>query len=238
MSFILLVPKPVLLLAVLSLVAGNVAAQTTPRTPGGRDPAKGATRPEASLVPPPEGAMHEREAQRLFTWLAPFEPLLLPAQLDSMRRAIREHMSEMRLLEDRRRMLAEEVLQTAVAVGTKPEDVQRKTSALGQAVTEYARHQAEIMQAITPTLSADQRKEFRSALDAMFRDGLEPLSFAEPVEVAAPTDLQSLLLGAPGASASTVPSPRPAPTAPSPRPARTAPVPRPAPTAPTTPPPR
>jgi hypothetical protein len=166
----------------LLMLSGAAAwSQPAPRVPQGRNPEAGARLPEDA---PRSLAALEREQDggRVFAWLGPFEPLLTQAQLANFRLAIRERLNEMRLLENRRRTLALELLQTAVAPEAKADQVRAKATALGQAVTELGLHQAGLLGEIQPPLTPQQRAEMRVALARMFEEGLEPLSFApEPV---------------------------------------------------------
>jgi len=212
-------PRLHLALAVSLLVpALQSLAQTPPRVPQGRHPERGAALPEATSQLSATLAL-ERDAERVFAWLGPFEPMLKPAQLESFRLSIRERLGPMRQLEDRRRTLALEVLQTAVTAGAKPEKVREKAVALGQAVTELGLQQAEMLRAIQPPLSAQQRGELRLALARMFEEGVEPLSFTtdsartEPrVEVPSASGIWLPTSGA--GPASGAPNPRQPPSAP------------------------
>lgn len=201
----------------LCLTAANLLAQAPARTPQGRSPERGAVLPE-TLTQGRSAAARERDADRLFLWLEPFQPMLTAAQLDSFRLGIRERLGQMRVLDDRRRTLALELLQTAVALDTKPERVQEKATALGQVVTELGLQQAELLGSLRPPLTAQQRVEMRVALARMFEQGHEPLSFApEPVPTTSAPDYPAepgiwLPTGTPSPGA--VPSPRQPPNAP------------------------
>ncbi len=190
---------------------------SAPRAPQGKRPDQGAALPE-DLPPPRDDADQERDAERVFLWLGPFEPMLKPAQLESFRQQIHERLGEMRVLEHRRRTLACRVLQAAVTADTKIEKLREQATALGQVNTELAMQQVEILRAIQPPLAPEQRAEMRLALVQMFDDGLEPLSFAEPLAGSAksggPDTPEFWGLPSRIASPQSVPTPRSPPLAP------------------------
>ena len=241
----------------LAFVAGLLAtsvslpAQSSAPTPGGQVPERGAARPAGAARAPkgsnpaaqavlPEttpgtvyGLGEERDAERLFGWLELFQPALTPAQIVSFRQNVRDRLGEMRMLEDRRRTLLRELLQLSVTEDAKTEKLREKATALGQAVTELAIKEAEILRSFQPALSSEQRTEIRQALAQAIADGYEPFSFSQPQSRPGATAEPTLpeILGYP-------PGPGYSPGAPGPNQPRQAPLPRQAPTAPLAPPTR
>jgi hypothetical protein len=201
-----------LTLAVGLLFSSPALRAQTPRAPGGQVPERSSAlrapqgaNPGLGAALPDEapglgyGVGEERDAERLFAWVGPFEPLLKPGQIVSFRQLIKERLGEMRVLENRRRTLVREVLQLSVTADAKTEKVREKATALGQVVTELAMQHAEILRSIQPALSNEQRVELRTALARMLADGYEPFSFGQPQTPAAPPTERSLpeLLGYP-----------------------------------------
>jgi hypothetical protein len=149
-------------------------------TPMGRNPDAGAQTPENSLAPAQRDDRPDSEL--IFSWMEPFSWLLSPQQVDGLRVSIREHLNEMRMLEDRRKRLKAEIFIAAIKADAKAPGFSEKAVALGQVEVDLATRRAEILKNFQPSPTPEQREQMRGVLVKMFERGEEPFSFVQNTE--------------------------------------------------------
>jgi hypothetical protein len=171
------------LAVVVVAVVIQVSAQTPARVPAGKAPSAGALALDRGNAP--AGLPEERaDTEMIFRWLEPFAWLLTPPQMDGLRVSIREHLPEMRTLEDRRFMLRAELFLASIRTNGSAGSPKEKSQALGQVEAELAARRAAILKGIQPPLNLEQRDQIRGVLLRLFERGLEPFSFVRTDESA------------------------------------------------------